>query len=143
MGDTPAVNAHPRVYHSAKKKKMTDTNRDHSAPNPPITPVGVVPSEEHADKEEEKTGKRKRKERRLKNEPRSLTMEDVPDSVQVMSFFEARAKEFSSMVNALKKKGGSKRIFQRLPRHMRRRATSHNVKRLPRHLQEQAMNEVC
>ena len=93
-------------------------------------------------KDEQKSGKAKRKERKLKNEPFSLTYDDVPETLNVMDFFEARAKEFSSMVNALKKKGGSKRTFQRLPRHMRRRATSHNVKRLPRRLRKQATNEV-
>ncbi len=93
-------------------------------------------------KDEEKSGKAKRKERKLKNEPSSVIFDSVPDTLNVMDFFAARAKEFSSMMNALKKKGGSKRTFQRLPRHMRRRATSHNVKRLPRRLQEQAINEV-
>jgi hypothetical protein len=46
------------------------------------------------------------------------------------------------MVKALRSKGGSKRTFQQLPRHMRRRAMSHNVKRLPRRLRSQAEREV-
>lgn len=90
----------------------------------------------------EKTGKAKRREKKLKNEPQSVTMDNVPDSLKVMDFFEARAKEFNSMTEALKKKGGSKRTFQKLPRHMRRRAMSHNVKRLPRRLREDGSHEV-
>ncbi len=89
-----------------------------------------------------KPGKVKRKERKMKNEPQSLTMDDVPETIQVMEFFEAHAKEFSGLLNALKKKSGSKRTFQKLPRHMRRRATSHNIKRLPIHLRGQASKEV-
>lgn len=50
--------------------------------------------------------------------------------------------ELSNMVRALESKGGSKRVFQQLPRHMRRRAMSHNVKRLPRRLREAARKEV-
>lgn len=37
---------------------------------------------------------------------------------------------------------GSKRAFQTLPRHLRRRAMSHNIKRLPVRLRMQAQNEV-
>ena len=59
-----------------------------------------------------------------------------------MDFAEARATELSCMVKALRSKGGSKRTFQQLPRHMRRRAMSHNVKRLPRRLRSQAAREV-
>jgi len=42
----------------------------------------------------------------------------------------------------MKSKGGAKRTFQLLPRHMRRRAMSHNVKRLPRRLRKMAQIEV-
>ena len=91
---------------------------------------------------EKRTGRAKRREKNLKNEPANVTMDDVPESIKVIDFFEARAKEFSSMMTAIGKKGGSKRTFQKLPRHMRRRATSHNIKRLPRRLRERAENEV-
>ena len=55
---------------------------------------------------------------------------------------EARVTEVNSMMKALQKKQGGKRVFQKLPRHMRRRAMSHNPKRLPRRLREQAAKEV-
>ena len=48
----------------------------------------------------------------------------------------------SNMVKAMRWKGGSKRAFQMVPRHMRRRAMSHNVKRLPRRLRKAARKEV-
>ena len=60
----------------------------------------------------------------------------------MLDYAEARALELSNMVRALKSKGGTKRTFQLLPRHMRRRAMSHNVKRLPRRLRKAAMKEV-
>lgn len=37
---------------------------------------------------------------------------------------------------------GSRRVFQTLPRHMRRRAASHNIKRLPVRLRQRALEEL-
>ena len=61
----------------------------------------------------------------------------------MLDYVEARATELKTMQKALKHKGGGKRVFQTLPRHMRRRAMSHNPKRLPRRLREAAAKEVC
>ena len=72
----------------------------------------------------------------------NVAVEEGPSGVHVLDFAEARATELSCMVKALRSKGGSKRTFQQLPRHMRRRAMSHNVKRLPRRLRSQAAREV-
>ncbi|XP_060535867.1 ribonucleases P/MRP protein subunit POP1 [Cylas formicarius] len=60
----------------------------------------------------------------------------LPPSVTVSAFTAARVKEIQAMTKALKQDTGTKLVFQRLPRHMRRRAMSHNVKRLPRRLRE-------
>ena len=89
-----------------------------------------------------KSGKTRRKERKLKNEPSSVVVDTVPDALQVVDFVEARAKELSAMVHAVTNKGGAKRTFQKLPRHMRRRAASFNVRRLPHQARESAVNEV-
>ena len=62
--------------------------------------------------------------------------------MNVLDFVEARATEMQSMRKALRGKQMGKRVFQTLPRHMRRRAMSHNPKRLPRRLREQAAREV-
>lgn len=72
----------------------------------------------------------------------NYAVEEGPSGVHVLDFAEARATELSCMVRALRSKGGSKRTFQLLPRHMRRRAMSHNVKRLPRRLRSKAKSEV-
>lgn len=69
-------------------------------------------------------------------------VEEGPSGVHVLHFAEARATELRCMVKALRSKGGAKRTFQLLPRHMRRRAMSHNVKRLPRRLRSKAKGEV-
>ncbi|XP_071964553.1 ribonucleases P/MRP protein subunit POP1-like [Antedon mediterranea] len=46
------------------------------------------------------------------------------------------------MMQALDGRRKGKRMFQRLPRHMRRRAVSHNVKRLPRSMRSQGEKEM-
>ena len=78
----------------------------------------------------------------LCSETHNFAVEEGPLGVHVLDFAEARATELSCMVKALRSKGGSKRTFQQLPRHMRRRAMSHNVKRLPRRFRTQAAREV-
>jgi len=72
-----------------------------------------------------------------------IDIEEGPSGVNLLDFVGARATELKSMVTALNNKGGGKRVFQTLPRHMRRRAMSHNPKRLPRHLRELAAREVA
>lgn len=94
------------------------------------------------DTETHKTGRARRKERKLKNEPSSVLLDNAPDSIQVFDFVTARAKEFTSMLHAVENKGGAKRTFQKLPRHLRRRAMSFNVRRLPRRLRDMATKEV-
>ena len=57
-------------------------------------------------------------------------------------FAQARAAEISAMLKAVTQTSSNSLVFQTLPRHMRRRAMSHNVKRLPRRLREIAQKEV-
>lgn len=89
-------------------------------------------------------GKARRKEKRLQSEPSSIegSKNGGPRGVNVLDFAEARAVELSSMLKAIRSKSGTKRVFQRLPRHMRRRAMSHNLKRLPRRLRPVASKEI-
>lgn len=95
-----------------------------------------------------KGGKAKRKEFNRRNEPQSVLWkqkwdhEDDLEALQAFDFVSARAKEFSSMLWAVSNKGGAKRTFQKLPRHMRRRAMSFNVSRLPWREREMAATEV-
>ena len=51
-----------------------------------------------------------------------------------------RATEIQQMFRAFKAGRGTRTPMQRLPRHMRRRAMSHNVKRMPRNWRNYAIN---
>uniref|UniRef100_A0A8C0EZF0 POP1 homolog, ribonuclease P/MRP subunit n=1 Tax=Bubo bubo TaxID=30461 RepID=A0A8C0EZF0_BUBBB len=61
--------------------------------------------------------------------------------ILVSTFAQARAAEINAMLKAVAQKSSNSLVFQTLPRHMRRRAMSHNIKRLPRRLQEIAKKE--
>ncbi|KAJ2646601.1 Ribonucleases P/MRP protein subunit pop1 [Coemansia sp. RSA 1250] len=65
-------------------------------------------------------------------------------SVDVVSFVEARAFEINALQKSLQnaRASGNTRAFQTLPRHLRRRAASHNVKRIPARLRERAISEM-
>ncbi|XP_058034597.1 ribonucleases P/MRP protein subunit POP1 [Ahaetulla prasina] len=66
---------------------------------------------------------------------------EMPKCITVSPFVQARAAEIKAMLKAVKQKSSNTLVFQSLPRHMRRRAMSHNVKRLPRRLRELARIE--
>ncbi|XP_052017040.1 ribonucleases P/MRP protein subunit POP1 [Apodemus sylvaticus] len=67
--------------------------------------------------------------------------QEIPKYITASTFAQARAAEISAMLKAVTQKSSNSLVFQTLPRHMRRRAMSHNVKRLPRRLQEMAKKE--
>lgn len=98
--------------------------------------------------EEHVSTRKKRREKKLKSQPKSVTLSGAPDStgpprgICITDFVQARALELHNMTAAISQHGSTRRTFQTLPRHMRRRSMSHNIKRLPRHLREQAKNEV-
>ncbi|XP_037359465.1 ribonucleases P/MRP protein subunit POP1 isoform X2 [Talpa occidentalis] len=69
------------------------------------------------------------------------TSQEIPKYITAATFAQARAAEISAMLKAVTQKSSNSLVFQTLPRHMRRRAMSHNVKRLPRRLQEIAQKE--
>ena len=61
--------------------------------------------------------------------------------------WQARSSELSSLLSSLASKevvegGGGRRVFQSLPRHLRRRAQSHNLHRLPYRLRAAAQREI-
>ncbi|GAA5844126.1 hypothetical protein JCM11251_001826 [Rhodosporidiobolus azoricus] len=68
----------------------------------------------------------------------------LPPTIEVEKFAQARAFEISAMHRAMKaaKEAGTQRAFQSLPRHLRRRAASHNIRRLPLRLRQRALAEV-
>uniref|UniRef100_A0AAX7T262 Uncharacterized protein n=1 Tax=Astatotilapia calliptera TaxID=8154 RepID=A0AAX7T262_ASTCA len=54
---------------------------------------------------------------------------EMPKYVTAGAFARARAAEVSAMLKAVRKTTSSSRVFEALPKHMRRRAMSHNTKR--------------
>jgi len=58
------------------------------------------------------------------------------------NFIEKRAHEMEAMMQSSRAVKENQRIMQKLPRHMRRRAASHDVRRLPLALREAASREV-
>ncbi|EMS18934.1 ribonuclease P/MRP protein subunit POP1 [Rhodotorula toruloides NP11] len=68
----------------------------------------------------------------------------LPAVLEVEKFAQARVFEITAMQRAMKsaKEAGTQRAFQSLPRHLRRRAASHNIRRLPSRLRERAKAEV-
>ncbi|KAJ2487395.1 Ribonucleases P/MRP protein subunit pop1 [Coemansia sp. RSA 2050] len=65
-------------------------------------------------------------------------------ALDVTGFVEARSFEINALQRSLEsaKTLGNARAFQTLPRHLRRRAASHNVKRMPVRLREKAISEM-
>ncbi|KAH9488832.1 hypothetical protein Btru_058724 [Bulinus truncatus] len=61
------------------------------------------------------------------------TCQEVKE-IKVETFAENRALEIQALTEVVKEVGGNHMAFQKLPRNMRRRAMSHNLKRVPRRL---------
>ncbi|EFA11371.2 ribonucleases P/MRP protein subunit POP1 [Tribolium castaneum] len=68
--------------------------------------------------------------------------EELPSNISLSKFVACRSQEIQIMKNSLLTQTGSKLAFQTLPKHMRRRAMSHNVKRLPRRLRQIHLNQM-
>ncbi|XP_061093098.1 ribonucleases P/MRP protein subunit POP1 isoform X2 [Conger conger] len=64
--------------------------------------------------------------------------QELPKCITASTFAKARAAEVKAMLKAVTKTTGSSHVFGALPKHMRRRAMSHNTKRLPTRLREGA-----
>jgi len=64
--------------------------------------------------------------------------------LNVASFIKAREFEINALDKSMQKAraGLNKRAFQQVPRHLRRRTASHNVKKVPRRLRRRAEREV-
>jgi len=69
---------------------------------------------------------------------------EAPRNVDIVQFAEARSFELNAIESALKnatENTGNQRVFQSLPRHLRRRAASHNIKRIPLQFRKKAFWE--
>lgn len=74
----------------------------------------------------------------------SVPMSRLPSTIDVEKFVEARAFEIDAMQKAMKTANSSstQRAWQALPRHLRRRAASHDVRRVPLKLRDKARAEM-
>ena len=68
----------------------------------------------------------------------------VTGELDVASFVKAREYEINALEKSMQntRHGLTTRAFQQVPRKMRRRTASHNVKRVPRRLRQRAEKEV-
>lgn len=68
----------------------------------------------------------------------------IPTAVDIKDFTKSRMNEINIITKELDqaKYSSTRRVFQQLPRHMRRRAASYNIKRLPTRLRLRALEEV-
>lgn len=68
----------------------------------------------------------------------------LPTSIHSKDFALGRMSEINLITKELDqaKYSSTRRVFQQLPRHMRRRAASYNIKRLPTRLRLRAIEEV-
>ncbi|KAM6968283.1 ribonucleases P/MRP protein subunit POP1 [Aplochiton taeniatus] len=64
--------------------------------------------------------------------------QELPTIITASDFAKARSAEVKAMLKAVTRTTGSSHAFGALPKHMRRRAMSHNTKRLPCRLRESA-----
>ena len=72
-------------------------------------------------------------------------LNNLTGELNVASFVKAREFEIRALENSMAatKQMSATRAFQQLPRELRRRTASHNVKRVPRRLRGRAAKEVC
>lgn len=77
-------------------------------------------------------------------ERKVIESQSVPNKLDVPAFVNARANEIMVLEQAMakSKSAGAARIFQSLPRSMRRRTASHNVKRVPKRMRWKALKEM-
>ena len=90
---------------------------------------------------QKKTGSAKRCEKKLKNEPSSVTAETLPGGLQVVDFAEARATELQCLLKAVA--DGKENISEASSSHETESNMTDNVRGLPRRLREKIAKEVC
>ena len=73
----------------------------------------------------------------------SLRVNSLFAEIQIINFAESRAAEIKALEEQVNNVEGGQKVQQKLPRHMRRRAMSHNIKRLPKKLRALGKKDVC
>jgi hypothetical protein len=67
----------------------------------------------------------------------------LPRQISVTEYTAARVSEMSDFARAVQDGTSTRRVYQTVPRHLRRRAMSHNAHRLPRKLRASALKEMA
>nr|XP_003219552.1 PREDICTED: LOW QUALITY PROTEIN: ribonucleases P/MRP protein subunit POP1 [Anolis carolinensis] len=129
----------------AKEKKRAKKMKNQPSSVTYPSDSGPSHSETYFQNGGDKTFQRKKKDTHFETSQQSFTHQkpfhEMPKYVTVSPFVQARAAEMKAMLKAVTQKSSNTLVFQSLPRHMRRRAMSHNIKRLPRRLRELARIE--
>lgn len=86
----------------------------------------------------------KSKRKRIEIEKSLTNKPSLPDVLDPSTFAASRASEIESLLDAMKQSrmAASKRVFQRLPKHLRRRVASHAPKRVPCNHRQASLLEV-
>ncbi|OUM51235.1 hypothetical protein BVG19_g325 [[Candida] boidinii] len=73
-----------------------------------------------------------------------LNRDNIPNKLDIPSFLNSRKYEIKEFQNSQfrSKNSSSTRVFQSLPRSMRRRTASHNVRRIPKRMRKKALKEM-
>ncbi|XP_022609120.1 ribonucleases P/MRP protein subunit POP1 [Seriola dumerili] len=100
--------------------------------------VGDGPSDTHPSTERQKSSHHQSGWVRGHQKDGGSYAKEMPKYITAGGFARARAAEVSAMLKAVTKTTGSCHVSAALPKHMRRRAMSHNTKRLPYRLREVA-----
>ncbi|KAL2144500.1 hypothetical protein VTI28DRAFT_9005 [Corynascus sepedonium] len=80
--------------------------------------------------------------RNIRTQPSDAALED--GKLDLQKFLNAREFEINALENSMRKckAANATRVFQQVPRAMRRRTASHNAKRVPKRLRERARREM-
>lgn len=77
-------------------------------------------------------------------EKKIIQNQSIPNKLDIPTYLQSRQDEIITLENAMIKSrtAGSTRVFQSLPRSLRRRTASHNVKRIPKRMRWKALKEM-
>ncbi|MCJ1444353.1 MAG: hypothetical protein MMC23_004855 [Stictis urceolatum] len=125
----------PKLPPSSRKRKAPPSSEAPSKPNPKSTPK---PSDPRAQKRVKTMDAR-----HIRASPSSSAL-NAHQELDVGAFVKAHQHEIKALEDSmgLAKKQLASRAFQSVPRELRRRTASHNVKKVPKRLQNRARREM-
>jgi len=91
------------------------------------------------------TNAKQRKKQRMQmlNQPSEYVQSALPRNLSVVEYAQARLREMKDFTKFVRDGISTRRVYQTVTRHLRRRAMSFNIKRLPPHLRSAASREVA